>query len=205
VRRLFLSIFILATSVQAAPEGSNDLQAGAAAINPAFLKLGHQQFIVCSACHGQAGEGTGAGPPLAGSEWVSGPVENLIRIQLRGLQGPIKVKGVEYNFPAGMAALAYQTDEQIAAVLTYVRNSHGNSASAVSPAEVAAFRGEVGKPALTVADLISPFPATADPVKAISNKYDGLPARNSSNLWMIVLLVAAVAIIAFFIFKKKST
>jgi mono/diheme cytochrome c family protein len=53
-----------------------------------------------------------------------------------------------------MMALPQQTDEQIAAVLTYVRNSFGNSAPAVMPAQVKALRGEVGKPMLTEADLI---------------------------------------------------
>ena len=130
------------------------------------MKTGQQQFLVCGACHGQSGEGTAAGPPLAGSEWVTGPEENLIRIQLRGLQGPIKVKGQEYNMPGGMAALAYQTDEQIAAVLTYVRNSFGNSAPAVTAAAVAALRGEVGKPQLSAADLIPPAPAPAKPQAA---------------------------------------
>jgi mono/diheme cytochrome c family protein len=125
-------------------------------IDPAVLAIGKVQFMVCAACHGQAGEGGPAGPPLAGSEWVTGPVSNLIRIQLRGLQGPIKVKGVEYNFPAGMAAMAYQTDEQIAAVLTYVRNNLGNKASAVKPEQVAALRSEVGKPQVTAAELIQP-------------------------------------------------
>ena len=45
------------------------------------------------ACHGANGEGTVLAPPLAKSNWVNGPVENLIRIQLRGLQGPITVSG----------------------------------------------------------------------------------------------------------------
>jgi mono/diheme cytochrome c family protein len=132
-----------------------------ATIDPAFLKTGREQFLVCGACHGQSGEGTAAGPPLAGSEWVTGPEENLIRIQLRGLRGPITVKGQEYNFPAGMAALAYQNDEQVAAVLTYIRNSFGNSAPPVSPAAVAALRGEVGKPPVSAAELIPPVPAPA--------------------------------------------
>jgi mono/diheme cytochrome c family protein len=53
-----------------------------------------------------------------------------------------------------MPAQAYQTDEQIAAVLTYVRNSFGNAASSVTPAQVKALRGEVGQPPLTEADLV---------------------------------------------------
>jgi mono/diheme cytochrome c family protein len=125
-------------------------------IDPAVMELGKAQYLVCGACHGQEGEGGPAGPPLAGSEWVTGPISNLILIQLRGLQGPITVKGVEYNFPAGMTPMAYQTDEQIAASLTYIRNSFGNKASAVRPEQVAALRGEVGKPQVTVEELIQP-------------------------------------------------
>ncbi len=127
-----------------------------APIDPAQMEIGKAQYLVCGACHGQNGEGGPAGPPLAGSEWVTGPVSNLIIIQLRGLKGPITVKGVEYNFPAGMTPMAYQTDEQVAGVLTYIRNSFGNKASAVKPEQVAALRGEVGKPQATVEDLIKP-------------------------------------------------
>jgi mono/diheme cytochrome c family protein len=125
-------------------------------IDPAVMAIGKVQFMVCAACHGQNGEGGPIAPPLAGSDWVTGPVSNLIRIQLRGLQGPITVSGKQYNFPAPMAALAYQTDEQVAAVLTYVRNSFGNKASAVKPEQVAALRSEVGKPPLTEAELTKP-------------------------------------------------
>jgi mono/diheme cytochrome c family protein len=125
-------------------------------IDPAVMEIGKVQFMVCAACHGQDAKGGPIAPPLAGSEWVTGPISNLIRIQLRGLEGPITVAGKEYNFPAGMAPMAYQTDQQIAAVLTYVRNSFGNKASAVKPEQVAALRNEVGKPMLKVSDLVKP-------------------------------------------------
>ena len=146
------------------------------AIDPAILKTGQQQFILCGACHGQNGEGTAAGPPLAGSEWVNGPAQNLIRIQLRGLQGPITVKGQEYNFPAGMAALAYQTDDQIAAVLTYMRNSFGNSAPLITPAAVAALRTEVGKPPVTAAELTPPLPAAPPAAKTPPASSSSVPS-----------------------------
>ena len=100
------------------------------------MALGKQQFAMCSACHGPNAEGTVIAPPLAKSNWVNGPVENLIRIQLRGLQGPLTVSGKEYKLPAPMPAQAFQTDEQVAAVLTYIRSAWGNIASAVSPAAV---------------------------------------------------------------------
>jgi quinoprotein glucose dehydrogenase len=174
-------------------------------IDPAILKTGRTQFIICAACHGQNAEGTGIAPPLAGSEWVNGPAENLIRIQLRGLQGPLTVKGQTYNFPAGMAALAYQTDEQIAAVLTYVRNSFGNSAPAVTPAQVAALRGEAGKPPLTAADLVPPVantpptspPANKEPAPA---KYDDLRPASDLPKWLAAALVFAGTLV--FILRK---
>lgn len=125
-------------------------------VDPALVEAGKASFLICSACHGQNGEGGPIAPPLAGSEWVTGPVSNLIRIQLRGLQGPITVAGKEYNMPGGMAALSYQSDEQIASVLTYIRNSFGNKGSAVTPDQVAALRSEVGKPQLTVQELTKP-------------------------------------------------
>lgn len=125
-------------------------------IDPAVMEIGKTQYLVCGACHGQNGEGGPAGPPLAGSEWVTGPISNLIIIQHRGLKGPIEVAGKVYEFPAGMTPMAYQTDEQIAGALTYIRNSFGNKASAVKPEQVAALRGEVGKPQVTVEELIKP-------------------------------------------------
>ena len=125
-------------------------------IDEAQLEIGKAQFLVCGACHGQNGEGGPAGPPLASSEWVTGPVSNLILIQLRGLTGPIEVNGIVYEYPAGMQPMGYQTDEQIAGVLTYIRNSFGNQASAVTAEQVSMLRGEVGKPQLTVEELIKP-------------------------------------------------
>ncbi len=167
------------------------------AIDPSILTAGQQQFIICGACHGQSGEGTAAGPPLAGSEWVNGPAENLIRIQLRGLQGPVKVKGQEYSFPAGMVALAHQTDDQIAAVLTHVRNSYGNSATPVTAAAVAALRGEVGKPQITAAELTPPL-TNAQPETTTTQgpgKYDHLAPQSNSPKWIAIAIAIAIAVL----------
>jgi quinoprotein glucose dehydrogenase len=190
-----------ATPAPEAPEG----------IDPAQMKLGATQFLICSACHGRQGEGGAAGPPLAGSEWVNGPVENLIRIQLRGLQGPITVKGTTYEFPAGMAAMAYQTDEQVAAVLTYVRNSFGNQAPAVTAAEVAKFRDEVGKPPLQTSELISPTAAetpaarrsSAEAADSGSNKYQDLKPASSRWPWAVLGLAVISAVII--LLKRRPT
>lgn len=125
-------------------------------VDPAVLELGKAAFVVCSACHGADGQGGPVGPALADSEWVTGPVSNLIRIQLRGLQGPITIKGQVYTPIAPMTPLAHQTDEQIAAVLTYIRNNFGNKAAPVLAEQVEMLRSEAGKPMLTEADLIKP-------------------------------------------------
>jgi quinoprotein glucose dehydrogenase len=179
-----------------APEKSTSI------IDPALLKTGRQQFMVCGACHGQSGEGTAAGPPLASSEWVTGPEENLIRIQLRGLKGPITVKGQEYHFPAGMAALAYQNDEQIAAVLTYIRNSFGNTAPPVTAAAVAALRSEVGKPPLVATDLVPPTPPstskaaheTVSPAaQAAPGKYEDLTTESPWQKWLVIAAVILIS------------
>lgn len=135
-----------------------------APIDPAVMEAGKTAFALCMACHGPTGAGTPlVGPPLANSEWVQGPIENLLRIQLRGMTGPVTVNGVKYEFAAPMLALHFQTDEQIAAVLTYVRNSFGNKGTAVKPEHVKAFRGEVGKAPVTVEDLISPYETAEQP------------------------------------------
>lgn len=131
-------------------------------IDPAILELGKQLYDKpgsCTTCHQPAGQGMpGAFPPLAESEWVSGPVENMIKIQLQGLQGPITVNGTPYNgimMPINDAIFP-QTDENIAAVTTYVRNAFGNSASAVTPEMVAAVRAEGGTGFLTADMLLDP-------------------------------------------------
>ena len=55
-----------------------------------------------------------------------------------------------------MMALSYQTDEQVAGVLTYIRNSFGNKASAVKAEDVQSLRSEVGQPQVTVEELTKP-------------------------------------------------
>lgn len=197
-----MNIFLAIDSAEGA-EASNASTVDAAEL----AKLGEQQFLVCGACHGQQGEGTAAGPPLAGSEWVNGPAENLIKIQLRGLTGPITVKGQEYNFPAGMQPMAYQTDEQIAGVLTYVRSNFGNDAPVVSPAEVEALRGEVGKPQLTADQLIpvvaeTSTESTVETIEAVSDKYDDIGDAAGLPWGMFAVVIGYCAVCAVGVFKK---
>lgn len=89
----------------------------------------------CITCHQEDGKGLPAAqfPPLEGSRWVTGDQERLIKLTLHGLLGPIEVKGKRYPGLVPMTAFKGLSDQEIAAVLTYVRNSFGNEASAVSP------------------------------------------------------------------------
>ena len=128
-----------AEAEEAAPAGGEAV----AAIDPATMKLGEQTYAVCMACHQATGMGlAGAFPPLVGSEWVLGDPARPIAIVINGLMGEIEVKGTKYNnVMAGLGGAL--KDEQIAAVLTYVRNSWGNSASPVDVALVTAIREEL--------------------------------------------------------------
>jgi mono/diheme cytochrome c family protein len=104
--------------------------------------VGKRVFMAnCIACHQTTGLGLpGAYPPLAGSEWVAGPEERIIRVVLGGASGPITVKGASFN--SSMPALGMLLrDEQISAVLTYVRSEWGNTAAAaVTPDKVKEIR-----------------------------------------------------------------
>ncbi|MBD0259551.1 MAG: c-type cytochrome [Cytophagales bacterium] len=94
----------------------------------------------CATCHQGNGLGdSGRFPPLAGSEWVTGSKEKLVRVVLNGLEGPILVKGRPYNNV--MPQHRFLKDEDIAAVLTYIRGQFGNRAGPVSAGEVRALRG----------------------------------------------------------------
>jgi len=177
---------------------------GAGEVDAAVIELGKQQYVTCTACHGDSGAGvSGLAPPLANSEWVNGPIENLIGIQLRGLTGPIKVAGKDYNLPIPMAAMgAGQPDENIAAVLTYIRSSFGNSSSPVTPEMVADYReankdilSQVPVPMLETKDLLNPYSEVAGsgaPLAIIPSTGLGAPGYGIA----IVLLVTILSVLA---------
>ena len=101
----------------------------------------------CVACHQATGLGVpGVYPPLAGSEWVTGHQESLSRILINGLNGPIEVAGKKYNgnMPAfGPSGLNLKPQE-IAGVLTYIRQEWDNGASEVTEATVAGYMDQYG-------------------------------------------------------------
>ena len=96
----------------------------------------------CVTCHQEDGKGLPAAkfPPLAESEWAQGNEERLIKLTLHGLIGRIEVKDESYPGQVPMTPFKWLSDDEIAAVLTYVRNSFGNKASPVTPAKVGEVR-----------------------------------------------------------------
>jgi mono/diheme cytochrome c family protein len=131
----------------------------AAPVDP--VEAGRRVYAtVCAACHMANGMGLpGAFPPLAGSEWVTGSEERLIRIAIHGMQGPVTVKGVEYNSmmpPTGRVAGSgfNLSNDRIAHVLTYIRQEWGNEAGPIAPEKVAEIHARVGDhPPWTAAEL----------------------------------------------------
>jgi mono/diheme cytochrome c family protein len=94
-------------------------------------------------CHQITGMGTpGAIPPLAGSDWANEKEPGrIIRAVLLGLTGPITVNDKPFN--GTMIAWNSLSDEEIAAVITYVRSEWGNKAPEVTPEQVAAVRAKL--------------------------------------------------------------
>lgn len=137
---------LLPEGVELAAETAGGGGAVGGAIDPAKMARGKEVYMrpaICFSCHQPNGMGLpGAFPPLAGSEWLDGDTDRLIKIVLKGLIGPIEVSGQSYN--SAMAPLeSLLKDEEIADVLTYVRNSWGNEGPEVLPDQVAAVREAV--------------------------------------------------------------
>tara|TARA_R110002096_G_scaffold206192_7_gene392350 strand:- start:17818 stop:20430 length:2613 start_codon:yes stop_codon:yes gene_type:complete len=112
--------------------------------------LGKTEYAkLCIACHQPHGQGMAPlAPPLVDSEWVTGPERRLIAITMEGMMGPLTVNGTLYQAPdiqpvmPGIRVNPEINDEELAAILTYVRNTWGNHAPPVSAKAVAEWRNE---------------------------------------------------------------
>lgn len=95
--------------------------------------------LYCLPCHQADGKGVPRmNPPLVKTSYVLGDKKALINIVLKGMDQPLEIDGD--TFSNIMAPHDYLKDQEIADVLTYVRNSFGNKASLVTVAEVKAAR-----------------------------------------------------------------
>jgi mono/diheme cytochrome c family protein len=133
------------------------------------LQQGSDVFgSLCFSCHGQDGTGkemenappgTMMGPPLAGSPRVQGHRDYVIKVLLKGMTGPLDGKTYrDVMVPMG------GTDEWVANIASYVRNSFGNNAGMVTPADVARVRAETAarKAPWTVPELEATLPRLLD-------------------------------------------
>jgi mono/diheme cytochrome c family protein len=113
-----------------------------------LLAQGELNFkTICVACHGLDGKGTEApglagvtlGAPLVGSPRLRGRKDIPIRILLKGMHGELDGKA----YPGPMLPLESFDDGWLASVLTYVRNSWGNKAPAITADDVASVRASI--------------------------------------------------------------
>ena len=129
----------------------------------------------CASCHGQDGQGlTSTAPPLLRSQWVLQDEKRLIRLVLDGIQGPMEVDGITYSVPdvaaymPGIRSMNY-SDQDIADVLTFVRNAWTNQSGGVTVQQVSEVRSEA---------VYRPW--TADRLR--DSEVDWLPLFNGEDL-----------------------
>jgi mono/diheme cytochrome c family protein len=120
---------------------SASASAAAAAKNPASASDGAVVYLAnCSSCHQSNGQGvSSAFPPLAGNPVVTGNPTAVIAIVKNGLDGKVVVNGKAYSgiMPRWGGVIS---DDQIAAVITYIRASWHNHAPGISAAQVRAIK-----------------------------------------------------------------
>ncbi len=91
----------------------------------ALIAKGQKVYSVkCNGCHQGDAKGNNNFPSLVGSEWVVGDSERFAMIILNGLAGPTSTGK---SYPGGMPAQLGLSPEDLAGVMTYVRNNFGNS------------------------------------------------------------------------------
>lgn len=122
-----------------------------------YFREGH-----CVTCHQADGKGLDpAFPSLEKSHWVNGDSEPLIKIAMFGLMGPMEINGKKYDGQVPMTPFGGMLkDDELAAVLTFVRNSFGNEAAPVQTVEVEKVRAaNTGRLMfMTTAELLRDYP-----------------------------------------------
>jgi mono/diheme cytochrome c family protein/glucose/arabinose dehydrogenase len=143
---------------------------------------------LCYACHGADGRGAptpgaSAGatlaPSLAGSPRVNGHRDYVIKSVLHGLSGPLEGR----SYPQVMVAMGTNSDQWIADITSYVRNSFGNIGALATSADVARVRTATGtRSPWTVAELEASLPRALvpDPSWKVTASHDGRPSPQAN-------------------------
>jgi mono/diheme cytochrome c family protein len=150
--------FVASRPIDPRPKGEG-VEEGGDAFEIA-MRRGSGSYALCGGCHQGNGQGIpGQFPPLAGSEWVTGGTERLIRVVQHGLTGAINVGGVTYNVPGGMQGFGSALSAaDFANLMTFIRNSWGNQGTMVTKEMVEAVRSaESGRSSQWTEAELAPF------------------------------------------------
>ncbi len=142
MKKISVLLIVVATAVASSCGGGNKPEQTKSEVKeaPAAISGAEVYNRTCNACHQQNGEGMeGTFPPLAQSDFLSDR-ESVIRQVTKGSSGEIKVNGKTYNNAMPPQQLS---DEECAAVLTYVYSNFGNSGAAFTADEVKAVRAKL--------------------------------------------------------------
>ena len=113
--------------------------AGLGPAEAALVERGAELYVHCTGCHQATGAGLrGFYPPLVDSDLVLGAPEPLVAILVHGIEGLMTIRGVHYN--QQMPPAPFPTDEDIAAIASYVRTAWTNDAEVVNADLVASVR-----------------------------------------------------------------
>jgi mono/diheme cytochrome c family protein len=138
--RGFSSVLVLAL----ASLGLSACGGGKGGAGPAAQTPGSRVYLQnCIGCHGPTGQGMGMQPALPGSATVNGDPAVLAAWVMFGVRPATTPAG---KYPPMMPQFTYLKDDELAAVLTHVRTSWGNTAAPVTVAEVAAARAAHAAP-----------------------------------------------------------
>jgi mono/diheme cytochrome c family protein len=130
---IVFAYFMAGAGAQTRPTLKKQAPASGLQASLAAGKLVYNQY--CITCHQADGSGVPSlNPPLSKTSWVLGPKAKLIGVVLKGLNTHEEIDGETYHNV--MPPMNFLSDKQVADVLTYVRNSFGNKASAVTVGEV---------------------------------------------------------------------
>lgn len=144
---LILSVSGLLTiqaCAQTKKSGTSNASNSALKKNPQEIAMAAGELVYnqnCAVCHQSDGSGVPhLNPPLSQTDYVLGDKARIIGVVLNGLEAHEPINGEVYSNV--MPAHGFLSNQQISDVLTYIRNSFENKASAVSVAEVAAVRSK---------------------------------------------------------------
>jgi mono/diheme cytochrome c family protein len=134
-----MGMFLIGTA-QTKPKSKTAAKPVKSSSMKASVLAGQKVYVqYCLTCHQADGGGVQRlNPPLIKTQYVLGDKNRLINIVLKGFSEDVEINGEYYSNT--MPAHDFLKDQEIADVLTYVRNSFGNKASAIKLAEVTPLR-----------------------------------------------------------------